>query len=268
MPMSNSILTRMTIQFIGEANQRNFQTEQVLPSVFTETLYIGCPWLYLIHNRGTKYKVWLRKVSGTNSYALFSNERKKFLHDSKYSREQAKEMPGNNGRHGRVSVNLEHNRVGVMVSGIRVSTVTQRRVDLPGDRLGHVFSGQGCHILAQVENLEVGKKLIFTNLLNNTVSMVSFNDSGIALRVENVPRMPLNQQRPFVKSPADKEPHVERADNNNHMNIKTNWRDIVHECDFKTNKMVRFKQIYDDVVDILETNDQLDPVKIPLFDIC
>ncbi|GKF13698.1 DNA-binding pseudobarrel domain-containing protein [Tanacetum coccineum] len=128
--------------------------------------------------------------------------------------------------------------------------------------------------------------------------MVPFNDSGIALRVENVPRMPLNQQRPFVKSPADKdkrmvhecdwvdheeqhdneercfyspilayvtdrnrltipfwfvennnmkshhnallryeqtlfyvdvdlEPHVERADNNNHMNIKTNWRDIV-----------------------------------------
>ncbi|GKA49626.1 hypothetical protein Tco_0742699 [Tanacetum coccineum] len=162
--------------------------------------------------------------------------------------------------------------------------------------------------------------------------MVPFDNSGIALRVENVPRMPLNQQRPFVKSPIDKdkrmehecdwvdheeqhdneercfyspilaytipfwfvennnmksyhnallhyeqtlfyvdvdlEPHAERAHNNNHMNIKTNWRDIVHECDFKTNKMVRFKLIYDDVVDILETKDQLDPLKIPLFDIC
>nr|GEX04934.1 hypothetical protein [Tanacetum cinerariifolium] len=35
----------------------------------------------------------------------------------------------------------------------------------------------------------------------------------------------------------DLEPHAERDDNNNHINIKTNWREIMHECDFKPNKM-------------------------------
>ncbi|GJR79133.1 hypothetical protein Tco_0149918 [Tanacetum coccineum] len=234
--------------------------------------------------------------------------------------------------------NLEHNHVAVMVSGIRVSTVTQRRVVLPGDRCGHVFTGHGWNILAAVENLGVGTKLIFTNLLNNTVSLVLFDDSDIALRSENVPRMPLNQQCLFVKSPCDKdkriehecdwvndeeqhdneerclyapilayvterkrltipwwfvlnndmyschnaimrydqtlfyfdvdlEPHSERADNNNHLNIKKNWRDIMHECDFKPNKMVRFKLI-EDVIDILEMVNPLDPIIIPLFHIC
>ncbi|GJY25312.1 hypothetical protein Tco_0400038 [Tanacetum coccineum] len=100
--------------------------------------------------------------------------------------------------------NLEHNQAAVMVSGICVSTMTQRRVVSPGDRRGHVFSGSGWNILAEVENLEFGTKMIFTNLLNNTVSLVPFDDSGIALRLENVPRMPLNQQRSLVKSPCDK----------------------------------------------------------------
>ncbi|GJT43115.1 hypothetical protein Tco_0951830, partial [Tanacetum coccineum] len=380
-PLSQEMISKMLkkkLEVDHESSQAiellRFIRSQVLPSVFTETLYTECPWLYLIHNRGTKHKVCLKKVSGTNNYALFSNEWKEFLHESKYIRVSTFYFihqgvdeyyvtayhnggfecngydlvrVGNKQKRCLVTmgdmkespvlpyqflVNLEHNRVGVMVSGIRVSTVIQRIVDLLDDRRGHMFSGQGWHILAQVKNLEVGTKLIFTNLLNNIVSMLPFDDSGIALRVENVSRMLLNQQRSFVKSPADKdkrmehecdwvdheeqhdneerflfspilaytipfwfvennnlksyhnpllryeqtlfyvdvdmEPHAERADNNNHMNIKTNWRDIVHECDFKTNKRVRLKLIYNDVVDILETKDQLDPVKIPLFDIC
>ncbi|GKD27083.1 hypothetical protein Tco_1233297 [Tanacetum coccineum] len=208
----------MTIQFIVEANQRNLQTEQVLPSVFTEPVH---------------------RVS----MAILDSQQSKY---------------------------------------VRVSTFhfTRQAVDE--------------YYVATYHN--GGFKC----------------NSGIVLRVENVPRMPLNQQRPFVKSHADKdkrmehecdwtipfwfiennnmksyhnallryeqtlfyvdvdmEPHAEWADNNNHMNIKTKWRDIVHECDFKTNKMVRFKLIYDDdVVDILEMKDQLNPVKIPFFDIC
>nr|GEX33320.1 DNA-binding pseudobarrel domain-containing protein [Tanacetum cinerariifolium] len=232
----------MTMQFIVEANQRNLQTEQMLPCVFTETLYTGNPWLYLIHNRGKKHKVWLRKVSGTNNYALFSNEWKEFLHDSKYVRvstfyfirqgmDEYYVTTYHNGgfecngydlvivgqrqkrclvtmgdmEESPFLVNLEHNRLGVMVSGIRVSTVTQHRVDLPGDRRGHVLYGQEWSILAQVQNLKVGTKLVFKNLLNNTVSLVPLDDSGIALVVENVPRMALNEKRPFVKSPTDKD---------------------------------------------------------------
>ncbi|GJR68273.1 putative reverse transcriptase domain-containing protein [Tanacetum coccineum] len=298
----------MTIQFIVEANQRSLQTEQVLPSVFTETLYTRCPWLYLIHNRGKKtqslaqegvdeYYITAYHNGGFefNGYDLVrvGNKQKRYLVTIR-DMEESPVLPY------QFLVNLEHNRVGVMVSVIRVSTVTRHTVDLPGDRRGHVFSRQGWYILTQVENLEVRTKLIFTNLLNNTVSMVPFNDSGIALRVENVPRMPLNQQRPFVKSLVDKdkrmehecdwveheeqhdneercfyslilsyltdrnrltipfwfvennnmksyhnallhyeqtlfyvdvdlEPHAERAHNNNHMNIKTNWRDIVYK---------------------------------------
>nr|GEV75859.1 integrase, catalytic region, zinc finger, CCHC-type, peptidase aspartic, catalytic [Tanacetum cinerariifolium] len=90
---------------------------------------------------------------------------------------------------------------------------SQQRVqakEMPGNywRHGRVF-GQGWNILVAVENLRVGTKLIFTNLLNNIVSLVPFDDSGIALRSENVPRMPLNQQRPFVKSACDKDKRIE-----------------------------------------------------------
>nr|GEX51245.1 eukaryotic aspartyl protease family protein [Tanacetum cinerariifolium] len=55
-----------------EVTEQNYRTKLVLPSVFTEILYSGSPWVYLIHNRGTKHKVWLKRVSGRNNYALFS----------------------------------------------------------------------------------------------------------------------------------------------------------------------------------------------------
>nr|GEX85393.1 hypothetical protein [Tanacetum cinerariifolium] len=92
-----------------------------------------------------------------------------------------------------------------MVSGIRVSIVTQRRIVLPGDRRGHLFSGHGRNILAELENLEVRNKMVFINQMNNTVLLVPFDDNGIALRLENVPRMPLDQERMFVKTHCDQE---------------------------------------------------------------
>ncbi|GKA62013.1 hypothetical protein Tco_0761532 [Tanacetum coccineum] len=54
----------MSIQFLVEVTQQNYRTKLVLPNVFTEILYTGSPWVYLIHNRGIKHKVWLEKVSG------------------------------------------------------------------------------------------------------------------------------------------------------------------------------------------------------------
>nr|GEU60491.1 hypothetical protein [Tanacetum cinerariifolium] len=80
-------------------------------------MYTWCPWLYLINNKGTKHKVWLKKV---------------------------------------------------------------------------------------------GNKMVFINLLNNTVLLVLFDDSGIALCLENVPSMPLNQDLPFVRGLHDKDKRMEQ----------------------------------------------------------
>ncbi|GJR75461.1 RNA-directed DNA polymerase, eukaryota [Tanacetum coccineum] len=107
--------------------------------------------------------------------------------------------------------NLQNNQVAVMVSGIRVSTVTQRTLVLPRKRQGHVFSGHGWNILVAVENLQIGTKIVFTNLLNNTVLLVPFDDSGIALSLENVPTMPLNQDILFVRRPHDKDKRMEHG---------------------------------------------------------
>nr|GEW97186.1 DNA-binding pseudobarrel domain-containing protein [Tanacetum cinerariifolium] len=213
----------MTIQFIVEANQRNIQTEQVLPNLFTKTLYTGCLWLYLIHNIGTKHKVWLKKVSGTNNYALFSHEWKAFLSDSIYVRVSTLHFI----REGEDEyyVTTYHN------GGIKCNGYDFVRI-LPYQFLPNLKHNQaavmGWNILAEVENLEVGTKMIFTNLLNNTVLLVPFDDSGIALRLENVPRMPLNQQRSFVKSPCDKE-----LDDNESTDIKKQN----HQCGKEEEKL-------------------------------
>ena len=54
----------------------------MLPRFFTETLYPHDRWLYLIHNGGTKHKVYLKMVAG--HLTLYSSEWKAFLEDSKY----------------------------------------------------------------------------------------------------------------------------------------------------------------------------------------
>nr|GEV65438.1 DNA-binding pseudobarrel domain-containing protein [Tanacetum cinerariifolium] len=272
-------------------------------------------------------------MSGINNYALFSHEWQEFLRDSKYVMVSflhfirqvqdeyyvtAYQNAGGecNGydlaRAGVVYKivmqilsfeflpNLQNNQVAVMVSGIRVSTVTQRTLVLPINRQGHMFSGQGWNILVAVENLQIGTKIVVINLLNNTILLVLFDDSDIALHLENVPTMPLNKDLLFVRSPhkkdkrmehrcdwvnheqhenkercfyslilayvtdrkrrtipwwfvmennmytyhnavlcfdetlfyvdVDLEPHTNQAGDNNHMNIKTNCRDIVDEC--------------------------------------
>ena len=54
----------------------------MLPQFFTETLYPKNNWLYLIHNMGTKHKVFVKKVAG--HFALYSSEWRDFLDNSKY----------------------------------------------------------------------------------------------------------------------------------------------------------------------------------------
>nr|GFC64176.1 hypothetical protein [Tanacetum cinerariifolium] len=95
-----------------------------------------------------------------------------------------------------------------MVSDLITSTVTMRRVPVAQNRHGYVLSGQGWHILVYVERIEVGSRLVFTNFLNNFISVIPFADSGLGLRFERVPRMSLNGLAPFVVSPIDNDPRM------------------------------------------------------------
>ncbi|GJZ33004.1 carotenoid 9,10(9',10')-cleavage dioxygenase 1-like protein [Tanacetum coccineum] len=148
---------------------------KVLPNVFTEILYTGSPWVYLIHNRGIKHKVWLEKVSGG-----YHND-------------------------GTECNGYDLDRVGFR----------QRRFLLTVDNLEEslvTFNWQGWHVLVYVERIEVGSRLVFSNLINNSISMIPFADSGLGLRFEMVPRMPLNGLAPFVVSPIDNEFHNDEKD--------------------------------------------------------
>ena len=93
----------------------------------------------------------------------------------------------------------------MLVSGVLVSTFTHREINIVDeDRDVNVFGGEGWHTLIEHENLVAGTKLVLTNLLNNTVSLMPFLPSGLEMRHEVVERMPLNFRKPFVKSPIDK----------------------------------------------------------------
>ena len=54
----------------------------MLPMFFTERLYPKNDRIYLIHNKGTKHKVYLKMVDG--NLTLYSHEWKEFLDDSGY----------------------------------------------------------------------------------------------------------------------------------------------------------------------------------------
>lgn len=63
-----------------------FSLYQHLPPLFTERFYNGSPSLYLIHNKGTKHKVWINPVNSTcNLYKLCGKEWAKFLKISMYT---------------------------------------------------------------------------------------------------------------------------------------------------------------------------------------
>ena len=101
----------MDIQFLVEPNKRNIGTQhvfyflntyipykfirytlifltkyaselQMLPTFFKERWYPQNRWIYLIHNKGTKHKVYWKIVRG--NLTLYSHEWKHFLEDSNY----------------------------------------------------------------------------------------------------------------------------------------------------------------------------------------
>ncbi|GJV31199.1 hypothetical protein Tco_1391599 [Tanacetum coccineum] len=204
----------MSIQFLVEVSQQIYRTKLVLPSVFTETLYtayitdsryVRVNTLHFIRAAPDEYYVigYHNDGSECNGYDLDRvgfRQRRCLLIVANMEESQilsAQFFP-----------NLVNNRVRVMVSDLLTSTVTLRLVPLAQNRRGHVLSGQGWHILVYVKSIQVGNRRVFTNLLNNCISMIPFTDSGLGLRFERVIRMPLNGRVSFVINPIDKDPRM------------------------------------------------------------
>ena len=55
----------------------------MLPKLFTDHFHPKNRWIYLIHNLGTKHKVYVAKVG--NCFKLYQAEWRAFLDDSKYA---------------------------------------------------------------------------------------------------------------------------------------------------------------------------------------
>ncbi|GJW93740.1 RNA-directed DNA polymerase, eukaryota [Tanacetum coccineum] len=178
----------------------------------------------MIHNSGTKHKVWLEKVSGSNNYALFSREWKAFITDSRYvwvnTLHFIRAAPDEYYVSGYHNDGSECNRYDLDRVGFRqrIFLLTVANLEESPIIPALFFSkpcnqpsagyGQGWHILVYVERIKVGSRLVFTNLLNNSISMIPFADSVLGLRFERVPRMPLNGIAPFVVSPIDNDPRM------------------------------------------------------------
>ena len=87
----------------------------------------------------------------------------------------------------------------VLVGGMQVATVTD--LEIVGGM--HVFERQGWQQLTEVQNMVRGTKMVFTNLLNNSLSLMTFDDNGLGTHHEVCERIVPNDLKPFVKNPAD-----------------------------------------------------------------
>jgi hypothetical protein len=65
----------------------------------------------------------------------------------------------------------------------------------------------------------------------------------------------------------DLEPHSDRPGSKNHVTINCQWREIIEECDWEKNKMVRFKLV-DKIKDDKASLSSKNRVLIPVFHMC
>lgn len=92
----------------------------------------------------------------------------------------------------------------VLVSNAPAGEVTHREVQIIDEnRHVHEFGGPGWIALLHDLNLNAGTRVVYTNLLNNTVSLMPFDESGLEMRSEVVPRQQLNRRKPFKRSSID-----------------------------------------------------------------
>ena len=100
--------------------------------------------------------------------------------------------------------NTDNSQFEVLVGGEVVATVTHREITIVDEnRDVQMFRGQGWRTLVQLENIVAGTRVVLTNLLNNSVSLMPFLPSGLEMHHDVVERMVLNCRRPFMKSPVD-----------------------------------------------------------------
>lgn len=94
----------------------------------------------------------------------------------------------------------------VIVAGMEVATVTRLKVKIveEGTFNAHRFGGPGWQHLLKVENIVPVTRMVFTKLVNNSLSLMIFDGNGLGKREEVVERMVLNELKPFVKSPVEK----------------------------------------------------------------
>ena len=92
-----------------------------------------------------------------------------------------------------------------MVGGIEVASVSLRKVDIVEKDVYnvHVFGGPGWQQLIEVQKMVQGTRMVFTDLFNNTLSLMVFDENGLGTCNEVVERMELNDLKPFVKSPVE-----------------------------------------------------------------
>lgn len=94
----------------------------------------------------------------------------------------------------------------VIVAGMEVATVTRLKVKIVEECTfnAHRFGGPGWQHLLKVENIVPVTRMVFTKLVNNSLSLMIFDGNGLGKREEVVERMVLNELKPFVKSPVEK----------------------------------------------------------------
>ena len=92
----------------------------------------------------------------------------------------------------------------VLVAGVPLAALTHREIELVEEKKHvHELGGQGWSFLVHELGLIGGTRVILTNILNNTLSLMPFDESGMEMRSEIVPRMELNWRKPFKRSPID-----------------------------------------------------------------
>ena len=94
----------------------------------------------------------------------------------------------------------------VIVAGMEVATVTRLKVKIVEECTfnAHRFEGPGWQHLLKVENIVPVTRMVFTKLVNNSLSLMIFDGNRLGKSEEFVERMVLNELKPFVKSPLEK----------------------------------------------------------------
>ena len=99
------------------------------------------------------------------------------------------------------------NEYDLRMGGMNLAIVRHRRVHVTGTanpkKYGNRFYGDGWNTIVESQHLEPGKRIAFTNLGGNCVSLITFARNGLGLGFEDIPRAPVNEALPICRGPLD-----------------------------------------------------------------